>query len=206
MPTQPHIACIVLAAGRSTRMGAENKLLAELGGRPLVRHAAEAALASAGRPVIVVTGHQGAEVAAALAGLDLTLVANPDYAAGLSSSLKAGVRALPADCDGVVILLGDMPRITGADLDRLIGTFAPGAIVVPTHDGTRGNPVLWPAICFPELLQLEGDAGAKRLIALHADLVREIDLGTDAIFSDIDTPDALEQARRAQRSVLPRRA
>jgi molybdenum cofactor cytidylyltransferase len=191
----PRIAAIVLAAGRSTRMGSANKLLAEIGGKAMVRRVAETALASAARPVVVVTGHMGAEVAAALSGLDVTLVANPHYAAGLATSLRAGVRALPADCGGALVLLGDMPRIAPEHLDRLIAASAAGAIVVPVHAGRRGNPVLWPARCFPELLQLEGDAGARRLLAVHAGAVREVDPGSDAIFTDIDTPEALARER-----------
>ena len=194
----PRIAAIVLAAGRSTRMGAVNKLLADLGGRPMVRRVVDAALASRARPVLVVTGHEAARVAAALTGLDVTLVANPDYATGLASSVKAGVRALPAECDGALVLLGDMPRIAPEHLDRLMLAFAAEqgtAIVVPTHKGQQGNPVLWPAERFPELLQLEGDAGAKRLIVDHAGQVRGIDLGTDAVFADVDTPEALERVR-----------
>lgn len=193
--TAPRIAAIVLAAGRSTRMGAANKLVADVGGKPMVRKVAEAALASKAAPVVVVTGHMAAEVSAALAGLDVTLVANPDYATGLASSLKAGIRALPSECDGALILLGDMPRIVSEHLDTLIVAFTSDAIIVPAHRGKRGNPVLWPHKYFPELLQLDGDAGAKRLIATHAAHAREIDLGTDAIFADIDTPDALARLR-----------
>lgn len=192
------IACIVLAAGRSTRMGAQNKLLADVGGRPMLRYALEAALASAARPVLVVTGHQAADVQAALAGLDVGFIHNPDYAAGLSTSLKAGIAAVPASADGALVLLGDMPQITAAHLDMLIAAFAAGqgrVIVVPIRDGRRGNPVLWPRAHFAEMLQLEGDSGARRLLATHADHVREIDLGTDAIFADVDTPQALAQVR-----------
>ena len=191
------VACIVLAAGRSTRMGVENKLLADLGGRPMVRRVAEAALASRARPILVVTGHQRQLVRAALGGLDVTFLDNPDYAVGLSSSLKAGIGAVPADCDGALVLLGDMPLITGLHLDRLTAAFAANAgIVVPTHKGARGNPVLWPRARFAEMLQLEGDAGAKRLLAAHAREVHEVDLGTNAIFADIDTPEALAELRK----------
>ena len=96
----------------------------------------------------------------------------------------------------MLILLGDMPRITATHIDRLIAAFAPGAIVVPTHRGGRGNPVLWPAALLGEMLRLEGDVGAKRLIAIHADRVREVDLGSDAIFADVDTPEGLRLLRR----------
>jgi molybdenum cofactor cytidylyltransferase len=194
----PRVAAIVLAAGRSTRMGEANKLLADIGGTAMVRRVVEAVLASRARPVLVVTGHQGSEVAAALAGLDVTRVANPDYATGLASSLKAGLRGVPPQCTGALIVLGDMPRITPGHIDKLISVFevAKGAgIIVPVHEGRQGNPILWPAAYFPELLQLEGDAGAKRLLAAHAGAVCEIDLGTDAIFVDVDTPDALAAVR-----------
>jgi molybdenum cofactor cytidylyltransferase len=194
----PHIAAIVLAAGRSTRMGAANKLLADIGGKPMVRRAVEAAQASAASPVLVVTGHQEADVRAALTGLKVTFVHNPDYAVGLASSLKAGIEAVPNSADGALVLLGDMPQISAAHLDRLMAAFAVEGrtgIIVPVHAGKRGNPVLWPAAYFPEMLQLEGDAGARRLLAAHASRVREVDLGTEAIFLDVDTPGALAQVR-----------
>jgi molybdenum cofactor cytidylyltransferase len=179
-------------------MGAANKLTADIGGKPMVRRVVEAALASAASPVLVVTGHQAADVRAALAGLTVSFVHNPDYAQGLSSSLKAGIGALPDTAVGALVLLGDMPQITAAHLDRLMAAFADdkgAGIIVPTHAGKRGNPVLWPRAHFAEMLQLEGDAGAKRLLAAHASRVREVDLGTDAIFTDVDTPEALAQLR-----------
>jgi molybdenum cofactor cytidylyltransferase len=236
------IAAIVLAAGRSTRMGAQNKLLADLGGKPMVRRVVETALASRARPVLVVTGHMAADVAVALQGawasqieqrashvvpsplvgegqgggesqaLDfgvpptpnpspqgggepdhVTLVPNPDYATGLASSLRAAIRAVPGHCDGALILLGDMPRIAPEHLDRLLDAFAdaPAAIVVPVHEGRQGNPILWPRRYFPDLMQLEGDAGAKRLLAAHREHVREVPMGTSAIFADVDTPEEL---------------
>lgn len=198
MAASLHIAAIVLAAGRSTRMGAANKLLAEIGGSPLVRVAVEAALASRARPVLVVVGHQAEEMRAALAGLDVMFVPNPDYAAGLSTSLEAGIAAVPQTADGALVLLGDMPRLEARHVDRLIAAFAAEggqAIVVPVHQGRRGNPVLWPRAYFGALMQLEGDAGARRLLAEHPVDVREVELGTDAIFIDVDTPEALAQLR-----------
>jgi molybdenum cofactor cytidylyltransferase len=192
------VAAIVLAAGRSTRMGAANKLTADIAGTPMVRRVVQAALASKARPVLAVTGHQASEVGAALAGLDAELVANPDYATGLASSLKAGIRALPGDCSGVVVLLGDMPGIMPEHLDRLIEAFVAAkcaAIVAPTQGRERGNPVVWPAAFFPALLQLEGDTGARRLLIEHARQVALVDLGTDAVLADIDTPEQLARMR-----------
>ena len=121
------VAAIILAAGRSTRMGGPNKLLAEIGGRPLVRIAAEEALASRARPVIVVTGHQREQVEAALEGLKVNCVHNPNFAEGLSTSLKAGLATLPADVDGAIVCLGDMPQVNASLIDRLIAAFRSGA-------------------------------------------------------------------------------
>ncbi len=196
--SKPNVAAVILAAGRSTRMGAANKLLADVDGAPMVRVVAEAVLASAARPVLAVTGHQADEVRAALAGLEVQCVANPDFAQGLATSLKAGLRAVPSDVDGVLVVLGDMPRVTSEHLERLTAAFAASggsAVIVPTHEGRRGNPVLWPRALFAEMLALDGDAGARRLLASHADRVREVELATDAIFLDVDTPEALAELR-----------
>ena len=193
------VAAIVLAAGRSTRMGNDNKLLCEVAGKPMLRHTVESALASAARPVLVVTGHQQPQVEAALAGLDVTIVANPAYATGLSSSLKAGIGALPRRVGGALVVLGDMPLVGPAHLDCLIAAFGAAqgqAIIVPTHRGQRGNPVLWPAACFAEILALQGDAGARQLFAAHAGQIHEVPLDAAAILEDIDTPEALAQLRQ----------
>jgi molybdenum cofactor cytidylyltransferase len=192
------IAAVVLAAGRSTRMGGPNKLLEEINGRALVRIAAEAALASHARPVIVVTGHQRDRVQAALAGLNVQQVHNADFADGLSTSLRAGLRALPADVDGAVILLADMPQVDAALIDRLIAAFDPekGALaVVPTIEGKRGNPVLWSRRFFSELMTLEGDVGARYLIGQYAEAVVEVPVSGKAALTDVDTPEALRAAK-----------
>ncbi|WP_072385287.1 molybdopterin-binding/glycosyltransferase family 2 protein [Hyphomicrobium sp. CS1BSMeth3] len=194
----PRIASVVLAGGRSTRYGQRNKLLEMLDGAPLVVRAVRAALASRAKPVIVVTGHEAPAVEHALAGLDVRIVHNPDFAEGLSTSLKAGIAALPDDVDGAIVSLGDMPRIEARHLDRLISAFSPKegrGIVVPVHLGKRGNPVLFARVYFPELLAIEGDTGARHIIAASASEVAEVDLATDAIFLDIDTPEALERAK-----------
>ncbi|MFN3744625.1 MAG: NTP transferase domain-containing protein [Hyphomicrobiaceae bacterium] len=194
----PRIASIVLAGGRSTRYGSRNKLLEKLDGVPLVMRAVRAALASRARPVIVVTGHEAAAVEQALAGLEVRIVQNPDFAEGLSTSLKAGIAALPGDVDGAIVSLGDMPRIEAQHLDRLIAAFSPKegrGIVVPVHRGKRGNPVLFARAYFPELLAIEGDTGARHIIASSTSDVAEVELATDAIFLDIDTPEALERAK-----------
>ncbi|KAB1075296.1 nucleotidyltransferase family protein [Methylobacterium planeticum] len=188
------VATVLLAAGRGTRFGTAPKLLADLDGRPLVRHAAEAALAASARPVVVVLGAHAQALRTALAGLDLVLVENPDYAAGLSTSLRAGLAALPAAIPGALVLLGDMPRVTPAQLDRLVAAFAAAdprpAAVVPVHAGRRGNPVLLNRHRLaPDLARLSGDRGAGPILAGRTDVL-EIpgDAGTAL---DIDTPAAL---------------
>jgi molybdenum cofactor cytidylyltransferase len=190
--TPPRLTALVLAAGRSARMGGANKLLLEVEGRPMVVHAVEAALASRAREVVVVTGHEADLVSAALGGLDVRIVRNPDFADGLSTSLRAGVEATGHDADGVIVMLGDMPGIGADALNRLVDAFAAGGgggICVSTSFGKRGNPVVWARRFFPDLLQLKGDVGARHLIGEHDEEVIEVELG-DAAALDVDTPEA----------------
>jgi molybdenum cofactor cytidylyltransferase len=194
-----NVAAIILAAGRSTRMGGPNKLLAELGGKALVRIVTEQALASKAKGVIVVTGHQAEQVEQALQGLKVKFVRNPDFASGLASSVKTGIAAAPENADGAVVCLGDMPLIDAHLIDRLIETFAPdrgNLIAVPVSDGRRGNPVLWSRRFFGELMTLDGDIGARHLIAKHGEAVAEVPVEGHGAFLDIDTPQALEDAQR----------
>ena len=184
------IAALLLAAGASRRMGTPNKLVATIAGRPLVRIAAEAALASRAVSLTVVTGHRPADVEAALAGLAFNAVHNADFADGLSTSLRTGIAALPADVDGAVVVLADMPEVTAAMIDRLIAAFHPGKIVVPTFAGRQGNPVVWARRFFPDLMAVEGDTGGRRIIAANRDAVVEVGLGP-AVAADVDTPEAL---------------
>jgi molybdenum cofactor cytidylyltransferase len=189
------LAAIVLAAGQSSRMAPLNKLLVEgQDGRPMVARVVDNVLASAIGPVTVVTGHAQAEVEAALAGRQVHFVAAEDYAEGLSASLKAGLAALPPQVEGVLVCLGDMPLVTPVAIGRLLAAFDPEegrAIVMPTHAGQQGNPVLWAREFIPEMMALTGDAGARRLISRHAERVAEVDMPDDAVLRDFDTPEAL---------------
>ena len=194
-----NIAAVVLAAGRSSRMGGPNKLLEQIGGRPLVRIVVEAALGSRARPVIVVTGHQRELVEAALAGLSVRFAHNPHFADGLGTSLKAGIAMLPEDADGAIVCLGDMPQVDAALIDRLIDAFDPdkGAlVVVPTIEGKRGNPVVWSRRFFPDLMVVEGDVGARHLIGRYAEAVTEVPLTGTAALTDVDTPEALAAVKK----------
>ncbi len=197
-PRAPRIAALVLAAGRSRRMGARNKLLATVDGKPMVARAAGQAAASKATPVIVVTGHEHEDVASALSGLAVQCVHNTDYAAGLSTSLHRGLARVPAEADGVLICLGDMPRVSAAVIDRLIAAFNPiegRAICVPTWQGKRGNPLLFARRFFAEMQDIAGDTGARHLIGEYPELVcevamDEVDEGRGVLL-DVDTPDAL---------------
>jgi molybdenum cofactor cytidylyltransferase len=193
-PAEKKIAALVLAAGRSSRMGGPNKLVAEIAGKPMVRIAVEEALASKASPVIVVTGHQRDRVEAALSGLPVRFVHNPDFADGLGSSLKTGIAAVPAESDGAIVCLGDMPQVDAKLIDRLTGALdsEQGAlIVVPTIDGKRGNPVVWSRRFFHDLMTIEGDVGARYLIGHYAEAVAEVPVSGRGAFLDVDTPDAL---------------
>lgn len=195
-PPVPKIHAVLLAAGRSSRMGGPNKLMALFQGKPLVRRTAERVLASKADGMVVVTGHQAGRISEALAGLHIPVAHNADFPTGLASSLKAGVAALPADAAGALIVLGDMPEVLASDLDRLIDAFerADSRVVVrATHEGRRGNPVILPRSLFDAIAQLEGDAGARHLVEASGVDVIDVEIGMGAEV-DVDTPEALEMA------------
>lgn len=189
----PAIAAIVLAAGRSTRMGADNKLLMSLHGTPMIARTVATIAASPAKPVIVVTGHEVRAIETALNDQPVTFAHNPRFAEGMSTSLKTGLAALPADIDGVLICLADMPAVTSADIGKLIAAFNPTegrAIVVPTHQGKRGNPVLFASGFIDEMRRVEGDAGARAVLSAHADDVYEVEMQSAGVLADADTPAA----------------
>jgi molybdenum cofactor cytidylyltransferase len=194
------VAAIILAAGeakRFRRSATETKLVAELEGKPIVRHVAEAALASRARPVLLVTGHAHAQVLGALDGLLLERIHNRDPGAGLSASLKLAIAALPDAARGAVILLGDMPRIGPSLIDRLIDAFNAAAAepltVVPVRAGRRGNPALIGRGLFAAVRMLEGDTGARDLIAAARENILELTAGDLATEIDIDTREDLRR-------------
>ena len=194
----PRIAALVLAAGRASRMG-ENKLVAKVGGVPILRRTVENVCAAGIEEVCVVTGHEAPRIETSLSGLDVRFVFNPDYAQGISTSLRAGLAALPATCDGALIVLGDMPEVTSTLIARMLAGFAPHdgrSIVIPVRQGKRGNPVLWARKHFAEMMQSAGDSGAKHLLGQHSDEVVEIEASDDAVLTDIDTPQSLAALRK----------
>jgi molybdenum cofactor cytidylyltransferase len=191
------IAGIVLAAGRSARMAPRNKLLAPIGGMPMIRRVTASVLESGVSSVIVVTGYEAGRIVQALNRLDVTIVTNPSYADGLSTSLKAGLEAVSPTADGALICLGDMPEIESPVIHALLAAFTGrDAICVPVHRGRRGNPVLWGRNYFAEMMALAGDAGAKPLMARHANRLIEVEVATDSIFEDVDSPADLARLKQ----------
>lgn len=194
MTDDVRIGAILLAAGRGTRFGARPKLVAPLEGLPLVRHAGLAIRRSRLRPAVAVIGAHTEAVRASLSGLDMRLVENPDHAAGLASSLKAGLAVMPEAVEAVVVVLGDMPRVTALQLDRLAEAYLSASprpcAVVPVFEGRRGNPVLLNRrLLGPALAALDGDAGAGRLLAGRDDVLEIPGEAANAL--DVDTPEAL---------------
>ncbi len=193
----PRIAAIVLAAGASTRMAPRNKLLVEGGdGLAMAARVAAACAASRADEVVVVTGHQAAAVENAVrrAAPQARFVHAAAYAEGLSASLRAGLSALGPDVTAALICLGDMPLVSPAEMDQVIGAWSPEEerlIIVPTHRGKRGNPVLWDRRFFQEMAALQGDTGARGLLRVHAETVSEVELAGEAILTDFDTPESL---------------
>jgi molybdenum cofactor cytidylyltransferase len=182
-------------------MQGHNKLLLPLSGRPLVAHAVRALAQSRADSIIVVTGHDRAGIEAALADEKVSFVHNPEHETGMASSLRAGLDRVPLDADGVLVCLGDMPAVTGADIDTLLAAFDPTsgrAIVVPVFAGKRGNPVLLGRQFFHQAMACKGDTGARQVLADNADAVFEVEMPTASVLADADTQAAFA-ALKAER-------
>ncbi len=196
-PSDPEgaVAGVVLAAGSSRRMGPANKLVLDVRGEPMVRHVAATAREAGLQPVVVVTGHDADAVAAALEGVDVRLVHNREHEKGMSTSLAAGVDAVPPGCDASVILLGDMPWVRPETIRALRSAFRPDegvTVCAPVHRGKRGNPVLWAREHFPRMRSLAGDQGARSLLEELADQVAEVEVDDPGVLKDADEPGMLQ--------------
>ena len=195
-PAEAKVAGIILAAGASRRMGSVNKLLASIAGKPLVRHAVESFVATSLSPIIVVVGYESDKVAAALEGLPVQLVFNPEHATGQGSSVRVGVEALDNNVTDAMIGLGDMPLLPSTLLDSLIQTHIGHAghvrnITIPVFEGQRGNPVLWGKTFFPELINLASDRGGRQLLNDHKAAQHLVTCDHSSVLRDVDTVDAL---------------
>ena len=198
---QPKVEGVLLAAGASTRMGEDNKLLADMGGKPMVRRIAEAMRESRLDRVSVILGHEADAVAGALSGMGLDLVINPDHAKGQGTSLRHGVDNLNGDAGAMMVVLGDMPFIGADTIDALIGhhlaaATPDSAITLPEVDGQRGNPVVWGKAFFDELRGITGDTGGRPLFRAHPAAVNPLPLGDADLLLDADSPEALEEIRQ----------
>lgn len=198
----PRVAALVLAAGHSSRMGARNKLLEEVGGQPIVEGVVRRLLELPFDDVVVVTGHDADAVEERIPAPAIA-VRNPDHAEGIGASVRVGIGALDGSVDGVLICLGDMPVVSADTLLRLVETFRsdvePAAAYVPVHAGHRGNPVLWTSAYFSRLLHLGGDSGARGLLAEYSEAVCEVIVDDPGVLTDIDTPQALRAIRSDRR-------
>jgi molybdenum cofactor cytidylyltransferase len=195
----------VLAAGLARRMG-QVKLLLPVGGQPIVRHAVEGVRAAGLDPVLVVTGPAPAPIEAALAGLGARIVVNPTPEAGQAGSVRAGIAALPETVDTVLIALGDQPALAPTIIPALLAAHRASGrpIVAPRYQDGPGNPVLFDRVIFAELLALQGDQGARPVIAREPGRVEWVALDLP-MPQDVDTPADYEKIRSALRPANPSR-
>jgi len=185
-------AAIVLAAGGSRRMDTGNKLLMPLGAGTIVAAVVDTVVAAGFDPVVAVTGYDEGAVRAALEGCQVQFAANPHWERGLSSSLRAGLAALPPEADGTLVALGDMPLLKVGTLRRLKETFEQAGgerIVYPAYEGRQGNPVLFPRRLFPALLALEGDLGGKQIMQTDKEEALALAVDSQEVLMDCDTDD-----------------
>ncbi|MCZ6728784.1 MAG: nucleotidyltransferase family protein [SAR324 cluster bacterium] len=201
------IAAIVLAAGQSTRMGEQNKLLLPIGGTTLIARTVDTVLASQAAQTIVVLGHQAERVRAALAGREVTFVHNANFQQGMATSIHAGIGAVAPGTEGVMICLSDLPLVESAELDRLMAEFASHphkSIAVPTYQGRRGNPVLFSLRHREEILNVRGAVGGcKSVVRKYPQEVLEVAMPSDGILRDVDTLDDYRAVVEAARGQAP---
>ncbi len=186
-----NIQALVLAAGCSKRMAGKNKLLATMNGTPLIKLVVQAALASRVDSVTVVTGFEAQKIKEALQGNKVRFVHNHDYASGMASSLRTGLRSLATNSDGALIMLADMPFVGSEQIDLLIEEFvrsADNAIVVPVFNNQLGNPRLWAHKYFEAMCGCDGDVGARHLIEKFSTMVKKVEMNDAKVLTDIDTP------------------
>ncbi|MBA3008957.1 MAG: nucleotidyltransferase family protein [Proteobacteria bacterium] len=198
------LAGIILAAGMGTRMGTDlcrAKQLLPLGGRAVLAHVVENALAAGLDPIILVLGHQAQEIMAAMDVSQVRVVVNPLYRTGMAGSVRAGLGAVPSFCDGAMFLLGDQPLVDKAVLLKLIKAFTGSNIVIPAFEGRQGNPVIFGAGFFSQLQQLKGDRGGRVLFDAYPDHIRQVPVETDSVCFDLDTPEDYERLGQQGESV-----
>jgi len=183
------ICAIVLAAGLSRRMGAQ-KVLLPFGGKTVIAHIVDQLLGSRIDKVYMVTGHQAERISGELSDRAVSIVNNPDYESGMLSSVRCGLRALPEQCKGVLVVLGDQPSITSKLIDRMLQSFETieKRILVPFYNGRRGHPILFSGLYREEILTHYDDVGLRGLLHAHPDEVFELTVSNSSVLSDMDYP------------------
>lgn len=188
------ISAIVLAAGQAARLGRCKQLL-RIGGKTILDHALDNLRGSKVDEIVVVLGAYADEIRQTVR-IPERIVLNPDYVDGMSTSIRAGLRALSAETEAALIVLGDQPFVRPATVDRLIDEYrSTGAdAVVPTHEGARGNPVLVDRSLFPKMLEIRGDTGCRAIFGEHARSLVKLEVDDRGILTDIDTAEDYEAA------------
>ena len=188
MSTVARHGAVLLAAGRSRRLG-EAKQLLEIGGETLVRRAARLALATSPLDAVVVTGDHAEAVEEALRGLEVRCVAAEDFDEGMGRSLAAGLRHLDSACAGALVVVCDQPALTGEHLARLVEAWeaAPSLAAASGYAGTVGVPAVLPRAWFPRLMSARGDRGARDLLREHTGEIRVVP--DERLGEDIDRPE-----------------
>jgi molybdenum cofactor cytidylyltransferase len=186
------IVAILLAAGQATRFG-RCKQLTPIGGQPLLGHVLGTLRRSRIDAIVVVLGAYADEIREQVDLAGVQVVLNPDFAEGMSSSIQAGLRALPAAAEAAMIVLADQPLVTTATLDTLIAAYrrAGGQVTLPTYHGLRGNPVIVDRALFPEVMELRGDTGCRALFGDHADSLVKVPVDDRGVVTDVDRPEDL---------------
>jgi molybdenum cofactor cytidylyltransferase len=189
------VAGIVLAAGASVRMG-RNKMFFELGGEPLLHRAARRAIEARLEPVIVVVGHEAERAIAAVSDLRCAPIVNADYASGINSSVRAGIRAVPPHVEAAVVVLADMPLVSSAMIATLVERYRDGsaALVVSRYGDVNAPPTLYGRVLFGELLALEGEGCGKHVVKRHRDEAVMVSWPPDAL-TDLDVPEEYDRVR-----------
>ena len=192
--TKALLGAIVLAAGTSQRMGVDNKLLALINGRAMILAVVDAVPNNLFSELHVIIGYEAEKIETVLKGQHVQFVRNENYASGMASSLKIGLEQLSETDEGILVLLGDMPYVTGDTMAQLVGAFVDEySICAPVFRGRRGNPVLWGRGYFDEMMELEGDVGARALLQKYKDRLIKVEVDDAGILQDVDTCDALKQ-------------
>jgi molybdenum cofactor cytidylyltransferase len=188
------IAAIVLSAGKSERMGGQPKALLNFRGKTFLEHVLSAVSDSGITTTVVVVGHHQKEIRAAFASR--YLVFNPDYEQGMSTSVQAGIKALPAGVRGAGVFLVDHPLIDVRTIQKLTERLSPGGIVLPVYQGRRGHPVFFGADLFDEILALRPDQGLNTVVRSDPARITEVLVENAGVLSDIDTPQQFENLLR----------